>query len=99
VPSACGQHHVIDGCLQIAEERVQSLRIICVERDRALRIDLDRCSLETRGIARSQDDVRSTGMRPSGGFQTDARAASDDDDGLTEQFVFDVHEAASTPSR
>jgi hypothetical protein len=38
-------------------------------------------------------------MRPSGGFQTDARAASDDDDGLTEQFVFDVHEAASTPSR
>ena len=63
-------------------------RIVCVEGRGALRVELDRCLLKALGIAPGEDDAGALGAGSPGGFQPDAGAAADDDDGLSEQFRF-----------
>jgi hypothetical protein len=54
----------------------------------APRVELERCLLEALGIAPGEDDAGALGAGSPGGFQPDAGAAADDDDGLAEQFRF-----------
>jgi hypothetical protein len=70
------------------EERLQGARIVGVEGRGALRAKLERRLLEAFGIAPSEDNAGALGAGSPGGFQPDAGAAADDDDGLAEQFRF-----------
>ena len=86
--SAGGDHHVVDRAWEILEERLQGGRIVGVEGRGALRAELARGSLEAFGIAPGEDDAGALGAGSPGGFQPDAGAAADDDDGLADQFPF-----------
>ena len=57
VGSAGGDHHVVDRGWEILEERLQGGRIVGVEGRGALRVELERCSLEAFRIAPGEDDV------------------------------------------
>ena len=70
-------------------------RIVGVEGCDALRIELECCLLEAFGIAPGQDDAGALGAGAPGGFQADASAAADDDDGLAAQFRFALNGYAS----
>src|SRR5262249_10544867 len=63
-------------------------RIVGVEGRGALRAKLERRLLEAFGVAPSEDNAGALGAGSPGGFQPDAGAAADDDDGLAEQFRF-----------
>jgi hypothetical protein len=67
---------------EILEERLQGGRIVGVEGCDALRVELERCSLEAFRIAPGEDDAVALGAGSPGGFQPDAGAAADDDDGV-----------------
>src|SRR5262249_58882 len=88
VGSAGGDHHVIGRGREILEERLRGGRIGGVEGRGALRVELERCLLEAFWIAPGEDDTGALGAGAPGGFQPDAGAAADDDDGLAEQFRF-----------
>src|SRR5262249_5784128 len=66
----------------------QGRRIVGVEGGGALRAKLDRRLLEAFGVAPGEDNAGALGAGSPGGFQPDAGAAADDDDGLAEQFRF-----------
>jgi hypothetical protein len=86
VGCAGGHHHLVDRDLEILEERLQGGRIVGVEGRAVLRVELERCLLEAFGIAAGEDDAGALGAGSPGGFQPDAGAAANDDDGLAEQF-------------
>jgi hypothetical protein len=88
VGSAGGDHHVVDRGWESLEERLQGGRIVGVEGRGVLRVELERCSLEAFRAAPGEDDAGALGAGSPGGFQPDAGAAADDDDGLAEQFRF-----------
>jgi len=52
------------------------------------RADLDCCLFEAFGIAPGEDNVGALGPGLPGGFQPDAGAAANEDDGLADQFRF-----------
>ena len=79
---------MIDRSWEILKERLQAGWIVRVEGRGALRVELARCLLEAFGIAPGEDDAGALGAGSPGGFQPDAGAAADDDDGLAEQFRF-----------
>ena len=54
----------------------------------AVRVEIERCLLEAFGIASSENDAGALDAGSPGGFQPDAGAAADNDDGLAEQFRF-----------
>jgi hypothetical protein len=88
VGSTGGDHHVVDRGWKTLEERLEGGRIVGVEGRGALRGDLARCLFEAFGIAPGEDEAGALGAGSPGGFQPDAGAAADDDDGLAEQFRF-----------
>ena len=86
VRAGTGDHHVVDWLRQAAEEPAERIRVGGVERRAAARAELGRGLLEPAGVAGGQDDLGSFGAGPPGGFQPDAGAAADHDDGLPGQF-------------
>ena len=85
---AGGDHHVVDRGREILEERLQGGRIVGVEGGGARRVELARCLLEAFGVTAGEDDAGALGAGAPGGFQPDARAPADHDDGLSEQLRF-----------
>src|SRR5262245_66090404 len=81
-----GDHHVVDRGRQVSEESFQRSRIISVEGGGAQRADLARGALEALAIPGGEDQLGSLSTRSSGGFEPDAGAAADHDDGLSEEF-------------
>jgi hypothetical protein len=79
---------VVDRGWKILEEQLEGGRIVGVEGRGALRVELERCLLEAFGIAPGEDEAGALGAGSPGGFQPDACAAADDNDGLAEQFGF-----------
>src|SRR5262245_55783993 len=77
--------HVINRVRQPVEESLQRSRIVSVERSGALRADVECSSREPIGVAACEDDVGAFGAGAPGGFESDAGAATDDNDGLIEQ--------------
>src|SRR5262249_15258333 len=71
---------------QVSEESFQRRRIIGVEGGGAQRADLARGALEARAIPGREDHFAPLSARSSGGFEPDAGAAADHDDGLSEEF-------------
>ena len=83
---------------EVAEEALEAIAVVGVERRGADRPDLARGGLEAVGVARGEDDVGPLGAGAPGGLEADARAAADDDDGLAGQLRL-AHEPAPTGSR
>jgi hypothetical protein len=83
--AASGDQHVVDSVRRPVEESLQRRCIVGVEGGRALRVDLACRSLERVGIAAGEDDVGTFGASMSRGFETDAGAAADHDEGLPGQ--------------
>jgi len=81
-------HHVVDRGRQVAEERLEGSRIRGVEGRSAQRGDLARGDLEPLGIAAGEDQLGPLSACSSGGFEPDAGATADHDDGLPEEFRF-----------
>src|SRR5262245_33489842 len=81
-----GDHHVVDQGRQVSEESFQGSRIIGVEGGSAQRADLARGALEALAIPGGEDQLGPLSTRSSGGFEPDAGAAADHDDGLSEEF-------------
>ena len=81
-------HHMVDRCRQVSEERLQGGRVVGVEGRGALRADFQRRSFEPVGIAAGEDDIGTLGAGASGRLQPDAGAAADHDDGLSGKFRF-----------
>jgi hypothetical protein len=75
-------HYVVNRGSEILEERPQGGRIIDIEGRSLLRANLDCCFLEAFRVAAGEDNAGALGAAPPGGFQPDAGAASDDNDGL-----------------
>ena len=86
--STGGDHHVVDRGWKISEERLEGGRIVGVEGGGALRVELKGYLFEAFGIAPGEDDTGTLGAGSPGGFQPDAGAAADDDDGPAEQCRF-----------
>jgi hypothetical protein len=95
VGSTGGHHYVIDRRWEIPEERLQAGRIVDVKGRGALRVELECCLFEAFRIAPGEDDTSALGAGSPGGFQSDARAATDDDHGLAEQFRWALPESGS----
>ena len=83
-----GDHHVVDRGRQVSEESFQRSRIIGVEGGGAQRADLARGALEAVAIPGGEDQLCPLSARSSGGFEPDAGAAADHDDGLPEELGF-----------
>src|SRR5262245_22711959 len=91
---ASGDHHLVDRSWEIVEERPQGRRIVGVEGRGALRVQLERRLLEAFAVAPGEDNAGALGAGSPGGFQPDAGAAADDDDGLAEQFRFALSDSS-----
>ena len=96
-----GHQHVVDRRGQVLEERPEPFEVGGVEGLDALRVDLGRGALEPRLVAAGQDDVGALGAGAPGGFESNARAPANDDDGLPEQLRFPrtCHRAAAISAR
>jgi hypothetical protein len=79
---------VVDRCRQVPEELLERTRLGGIEGRAAQRAELGRSALQALGVAAGEDQVGSLGARPPGGFEPDAGAAADHDDGLPEQLRF-----------
>jgi hypothetical protein len=77
---------VVDRRRQIGEESVKGGRVRGVEGGGAQRADLGRGVLQAFFTAAGEDDVGAFGAGTTGGFEADARASADHDDGLPGQF-------------
>jgi len=88
VGSAGGDHHVVDRVWEVLEKRLRGGWIVGIEGGGVLRVELERCLLEALGIAPGKDNAGALGVGSPGGFQPDPGAATNDDDGLAEQFRF-----------
>jgi hypothetical protein len=77
---------MVDRAWKIPEERLQGGRIVGVEGRGAPRVELDGRLLEAFGIAPGEDNAGALGAGSPCGFQPDAGAATDDENGLAEQF-------------
>lgn len=95
VRAGAGHHHVIDRPGQVGEEPPEGGRVGGVEGRDRVRADVGRGLLEVFGVPARQDDLGAVGAGPAGGFQADAGAAADHDDGLPGQFRFAGHEITS----
>jgi hypothetical protein len=84
--AACSDHHVVGPVRQPLEESPQRSWIVRIEGGRAAGVDVERRVLEAHGITAGEDDLGTLGARFPGGFEPDAGAASDDDNGLSEKF-------------
>jgi hypothetical protein len=80
-----GDHHVVDRVRHAIEELLERSRIGCVEVRDAARLYVRRRLLEALAIAAGQHDLSTLGASSPGGFEPDAGAAADQDDGLAEQ--------------
>src|SRR5262252_5659903 len=88
VRTGAGDHHVVDLLWQALEELVEGGRVGGVEGRGAQRAEFGRSVLQALGIAARQYDVRALGACLPGGFEPDAGAAADHDDGPPVQFAF-----------
>ena len=78
---------------EVAEEALEPIAVVGVERRGADRPDLARRGLEAVGVAAGEDDVGPLGAGAPGGLEADAGAAADHDDGLAGQLRL-AHEPA-----
>src|SRR5271163_3607676 len=81
-------HHVVHRGWEILQKRLQGGRIVGVEGRGVLCVEFKRCLLEALAIGPGEDDPGALGSGSPGGFQPNASAAADDDNGLAEQFRF-----------
>ena len=88
VRAGAGDQHVVDRRGQPVEERPEPFEVGGIEGRDARRADLGRGALEALAIAAREDDLGALGACPSGGFESDARAPADHDDGLPGEFGF-----------
>src|SRR5260370_42500265 len=77
---------MVDRRWQAAEEPLQGSRVLGVEGRGTLRAEFQRRLLEPVGIAAGEDDIGTLSPGASSCLEPDARAAADDDDGLSGQF-------------
>jgi hypothetical protein len=80
----------VDRAWQTPEERLQAGWIIGVEGCDLLGTNLARRLIKVAVVASGNDDAGAFRTGTPGGFQADARAAADHDDGLAKQFRFAV---------
>jgi len=92
VGTGAGEEQVVDGGGQFAEELREAVEVGGVEGYGRWRGggcgELAGCLLKTPGIARGEHKPGAFRMGQPGGFQADAGAASDDDDGLSGELRF-----------
>src|SRR5215475_6258328 len=89
VPRPTRRHqHMIDRPWLVVEESSQRGRVIGVERRDAFGTDVHRSVLEPVGIAAGEDDMGAFGVSASSRLETNARAATDQDDSLSGEFRF-----------
>ena len=81
-------HHVVDRRGQPIEEFPETVEVGGVEGCGAQGFEFGRCALKAFGIAAGEDDPGPLRACTPGSFEPDARAATDDDDGLPEEFRF-----------
>jgi hypothetical protein len=89
-PASC-HHHVVDRSRQVTEEPLEEGRIRGVESRGAQRVKLARGALEGLGTPAGKDHPGALSAGSSGGFESDAGATADHDDGLPEEFRFALH--------
>jgi len=85
VRTSRGDHDMVDGRREGPEERVESVGIEGVECRVPLRADLGGGASEALRVPAGEDDLGAFGAGGPGGFEPDAGAAADDDDGLPAQ--------------
>ena len=85
VGAARRRQYVVDGALEVREERLQGRRVVRVEGGGAERSELGCRLLQPLGIAAGQDHVGALGPCAPCRLQADAGATADQDDGLAGQ--------------
>jgi hypothetical protein len=88
---ACDED-VIDRRGQVSEKFTKPFEVESVEGRHAQRTDFARGALERLGVSSSEDNVRTLGVHAPGGFESDAGAAADHDDGLPEELWSHAHD-------
>ena len=91
VRAAARDHQLVDRLRQVVEEALEAIGLRGVERRGAHRADLARGAREAFGAAAGEDDLGPLGTGAPRGFEADAGAAADDDDGLAEQLGLAPH--------
>jgi hypothetical protein len=83
-----GDHHMVDRSWHVEEESLERGRIFGVESRGAERANLACGTLQSPGVSRREDNVRSLRACPSRRFEPNAGASANHDDGLSEEFRF-----------